>query len=121
MVTPISCKGWIWIVTLCNVPNQRVQCLHSFPVHPRVVNLNDIIIIIAAGLRIIPKQTQSSHQEALIPSFQERDELCKGIGPGGLVVVVKVRRVRQEVVRVSLQLLEGGRDGKPRFFRHYTK
>jgi hypothetical protein len=106
--------------TTCNetlyVPDQRVQGLNSFPIHPMVFQSDDVRI--ASASTVVWKQAETVREEAFVAPLDQGYEPTKGVGTGCFVIVVEIRRIRQEIVGFSLQLLEGGRDRKPRFVRH---
>ena len=91
-----------------HVPDQRIQGLNSFSVHPWV--------LLAAMLRL--EQAEAVRKKRFVSPFDKCHKLTERIGTGSFVIVVKIGWVRQKIVWLSLQFLERGRNGKPRFFRH---
>ena len=64
------------------------------------------------AVAVVLEQSHARALECTVPVLQVPEKPPKRRGAGGLVIVVEVVGVRDQVVRGALELLEGGRDGE---------
>ena len=57
-------------VTSRNAPDHCIQCLNSFPVHPLILNFDNISVAIAL---LLLKQVHATRKERFVPSLEQCD------------------------------------------------